>query len=195
MVLESSIIVFGALLDWGLAIVLFYIILDTLTKFIVSIFMFRKMISERPVSKHILKNERLFMVLNTLFILSAVHILICLFRPPDFLAFDLKNAKSIIEAGLKEWWILPFVVVGAVMIFKVEFIQRLEYKLIQVDGFFKRRSLEILPIAVAALGLMYLNVGSETAILIVLASVKLAVEFPLLKLEMRLMRQNLTKGF
>jgi len=193
--METLIIVLGVILGWRFELILFYISLDIIAKYILSVFKWKRILTVQKVQKNTKREEHIFLFLTTVFVFTGVYLLISLVKPQFFFGFEAENFRTVLNAGMKEFWILPFVGLAVYLSYKTDFIRGLEDRIVEAQGFFRRRCIEILAYTVTTTGLLYFNVENQNWILLILAGSKIGFEYPVLRLENKLMKQNLTKGY
>ena len=194
-VLEFIIVLAGILLDWGLALMLFYFMLDLLGKYILLVLQWRKLSVEGRVKSKERRAHQFQFIGLAFAVLFAIYALLSLLDPPALMAWNPDNLQQILDAAQSEIWIVPLVLILPVMAYRTDFVMMMEWRMVEVRQIVLRRMVETLPFIFIPAAMIATGLRIEWLIVLLLGIGKLGVDFAVVKLEKRQMNKNITKGY
>lgn len=196
LVFEFLIPLIGVIAGWGYEMLLFYLALDILAKATVNTLMWRKMKTEGRVSPKMNKEELPWMMLWQVLMWCNLYFIGVLASPGHNLDFNQVSDgfSNMLDAAGNEIWLIPLIGVAAYLSYSIEFVRGMMYRVWPARSFFKRRTVEIAMLLFIVIVLAFSN-ASESATILSIAFVKLISEFMVLRQELKILNNNITKGY
>lgn len=187
----------GLILGWEFALILFFVLLDILAKYVLNILKWKKLLKENRVAVREKKRARPLLMINaSLLVMIMIGLVISVQSgTPPAKVFDVLevNINLMLEAAGNEIWLVPLVLAGSYLQYTMDFVRAMEYRYVEVKGFMLKRVIENMTV-LFSIPVILFGDFAQTFSVILLVGIKALVEMLHVRKEKALMLKNLNGG-